>query len=256
MTELKTIVQMPSRARLGVNVDHVATLRQARGTAYPDPLDAALISEVAGADQITVHLREDRRHIQDHDVYRIRRAIRSLLNLEMAASEEMVKIALDVGPNIVTLVPERREERTTEGGLDVVRGGEILRGFVKTLSQAGIEVSLFVDPDPVQIQASFESGAQAIELHTGDYCLAPEGERAHHLKLLREAAYQAHGLGLRVAAGHGLDAHNIGPVAGILPIGEFNVGHSIVSRAVFVGFEGAVQELLGAIVAGRAVSAP
>jgi pyridoxine 5-phosphate synthase len=247
---------LPSRVRLGVNVDHVATLRQARGTAYPDPVEAALIAEAAGADQITVHLREDRRHIQDHDVFRARKAIRTLLNLEMGATDEMERIALEVAPHIVTLVPERREERTTEGGLDLLKGSDRLRAMIARLAAAQIEVSLFIDPDPAQIQASADLGAHAIELHTGDFCLADASTRPHHLRLLRDAADQAHGLGLRVAAGHGLDLDNVGPVAALPPVGELNIGHSLISRAVFCGLDAAIKAMLHAITLARAAATP
>lgn len=242
---------LPARVRLGVNVDHVATLRQARGTTYPDPVEAALIAEAAGADQITVHLREDRRHIQDHDVVRARRVIRTLLNLEMGATDEMTQLALSVKPDIVTLVPERREERTTEGGLDVIGGGARLRAVVAALAAAGAEVSLFIDPDPAQVEASVAAGAHAIELHTGDYCLAAPDARAHHLDALTAASAQAHSLGLRVAAGHGLDLDNVGPVAAIPQVGELNIGHSLISRAVFMGLEGAIKAMIAAIEAAR-----
>jgi pyridoxine 5-phosphate synthase len=247
---------LPSRVRLGVNVDHVATLRQARGTAYPDPVEAALIAEAAGADQITVHLREDRRHIQDHDVFRARKAIRTLLNLEMGATDEMERIALEVAPHIVTLVPERREERTTEGGLDLLKGSDRLRAMIARLAAAQIEVSLFIDPDPAQILASADLGAHAIELHTGDFCLADASTRPHHLQLLHDAAYQAHGLGLRVAAGHGLDLDNVGPVAALPPVGELNIGPSRISRAVFCGLDAAIKAMLHAITLARAATTP
>ena len=237
--------------RLGVNVDHVATLRQARGTRYPDPVVAAALAESAGAEQITVHLREDRRHIQDRDVHALRGAVSTLLNLEMAASPEMVAIALEVQPDIVTLVPERREERTTEGGLSVHGAGPELRDAIAALSDADIEVSLFVDPHPRELRATLDAGARTVELHTGDYCLARGAARDAELARLVEGARFAHDLGMRVAAGHGLDAHNVGPVAAIAPITELNIGHSLISRAVFVGLDAAIAELLDAIAEAR-----
>jgi pyridoxine 5-phosphate synthase len=242
---------MPDRVRLGVNVDHVATLRQARGTTYPDPIEAARIAEAAGADQITIHLREDRRHIQDHDVTRACAAVRTLLNLEMAATSEMEHIALSVRPNIVTLVPERREERTTEGGLDVIHSADRLRPLIARLADAQIEVSLFIDPDPAQVQASADLGAHAIELHTGDYCLATPPDRPPLLAALTDAAHRAHALGLRVAAGHGLDLDNVGPIAAIPPIGELNIGHSLIARAIFSGLSAAIHDMLNAITHAR-----
>ena len=231
--------------RLGVNVDHVATLRQQRGTAYPDPVFAASISELAGAHQITIHLREDRRHIQDRDLRVMRQTVQVPLNLEMAVTEEMVGIALATLPDTVTLVPEKREEQTTEGGLDVIGNRHEVAAATKRLSEAGIVVSLFVDPDPAQLKASAEVGAKIIELHTGDYCEAKTAAIAdRELERLRLAAVEAHELGLVVAAGHGLDYHNVGPVAALDYVEELNIGHSIVCRAVFVGMETAVSEMI------------
>lgn len=242
----------PRRVQLGVNIDHVATLRQARGTAYPDPVFAALLVESAGADQITIHLREDRRHIVDRDLEVLRRVVRVPLNLEMAATDEMVAIALRERPDVVTLVPERRQERTTEGGLDVVGQREALRPLVARLSDAGIVVSLFVDADPGQVASARELGAATVELHTGDYCDAPTAALAsQRLESLRAAALQAHGLGLRVAAGHGLELRNVAPVAQLPHVEELNIGHSIVARAVFVGLDAAVREMVAAIAAAR-----
>lgn len=233
--------------RLGVNVDHVATIRQARGTNYPDPVDAAKIAIDAGADQITIHLREDRRHIVDHDVVRMRRTVDVPLNLEMALTDEMMAIALDAGPDMVTLVPEKREERTTEGGLDCVGLRDALSAPVGRLRDAGITVSLFVDPDAAIIDACAALGVPMIELHTGDYADA-EGaaQEAERERLARAAAY-AHGAGLVVAAGHGLHLGNIGGLAPIDEIVEYNIGHSIVARAIFVGMHEAVREMKAAL---------
>ncbi len=230
--------------RLGVNVDHVATLRQSRRTHYPDPVAAALLAELAGADQITIHLREDRRHIQERDLQIMRKTVATRLNLEMAATQEMVKIAYGVKPDLCTLVPERREELTTEGGLDVVGGRETVRRVVKTLRDAEIEVSLFIDPDLDQVKAAHRAEAQVVELHTGRYCdarLAADGRR--ELARLIDACKAAAKLGLAVAAGHGLNYHNVGPVAAIPEIEELNIGHAIVGRAVLVGMERAVREM-------------
>jgi len=236
---------------LGVNVDHVATLRQQRDTLYPDPVFAGSLAELAGADQITIHLREDRRHIQDRDVRIMRETTQTLLNLEMAATKEMVDIALATGPDTVTLVPEKREERTTEGGLDVIGEEASLGPVVAQLKEAGITVSLFVDADNTQIDASRRVGATVVELHTGDYCDAEsEDERAGELNRIKTAARHASEVGLVVVAGHGLDYTNVGPVAVIPEIEELNIGHSIVSRAIFVGFERAVREMIEVIERG------
>lgn len=235
--------------RLGVNVDHVATIRQQRGTRYPDPVTAAALVELAGADQITVHLREDRRHIRDRDVRILRQTIQTRLNLEMADTEEMRSIALEVRPDIVTLVPEKREERTTEGGLDAAGQVDALAGHVAQLRDGGLVVSLFIDPDPNQVEAAARIGAQVVELHTGDYCEAASGEaREHEIESLRSAARLADNAGLEVAAGHGLDYTNVVPVACISEIVELNIGHSIISRAVLVGLDVAVREMLALIV--------
>ena len=234
--------------RLGVNVDHVATLRNARGVRYPDPLFAALIAEAAGADQITIHLREDRRHIVDSDLLAMRRSVRVPLNLEMGATAEMVAIALEHRPAMVTLVPEKRQERTTEGGLDVVGHAAELGPQIRALRDAGIIVSLFIDPSEAQVVASAAVGATTIELHTGDYCDAASPALAEQeLERLRAAAVQGHGLGLIVAAGHGLDLRSVGAVARLPHVEELNIGHSIVARAVFVGFEAAVREMIAAM---------
>jgi pyridoxine 5-phosphate synthase len=233
-----------SPARLGVNVDHVATLRQSRRTAYPDPVAAAMLAELAGADQITIHLREDRRHIQERDLTVMRKTVATRLNLEMAATQEMVKIAYEVKPDVVTLVPERREELTTEGGLDVVGGRDGLRRIVKTLHDAEIRVSLFIDPDLDQVKAAHRAEAEVVEFHTGRYCDARlAGDRARELSRLVDASKAASRLGLEVAAGHGLNYRNVGPIAALQEVEELNIGHAIVARAVLVGFERAVREM-------------
>ena len=239
------------RPALHVNIDHVATLRQARGTRYPDPVWAASLVELAGADGITVHLREDRRHIQDRDVRLLRQTVGSTLNLEMAATDEMVGIALELKPHIVTLVPEKREERTTEGGLDVVGQRAAVEKAVRALRDGGIAVSLFIDPSAAAVHAAHSVGAPRIELHTGDYCEAAErglaGERERELARLEAATRIGVGLGLHVAAGHGLTVENVGAVAALEGVDELNIGHAIVARAVFLGMERAVREMLDAI---------
>jgi pyridoxine 5-phosphate synthase len=230
---------------LGVNIDHIATIRQARKTVEPDPVAAAVLAELAGADGITVHLREDRRHIQDRDVRVLRQTVRTHLNLEMAATDEMVAIALDLKPDYVTLVPERRAEVTTEGGLDVAGQAPRMAQVVDTLQSANIPVSLFIDPDPKQIEASAAVvKAKFIELHTGRYAEA-QGEiaRQKELKLLEEGCNQAIAAGLRVNAGHGLTYWNVYPVACLAGMEELNIGHSIISRAALVGMERAVREM-------------
>jgi pyridoxine 5-phosphate synthase len=231
--------------RLGVNVDHVATLRQARRSTYPDPVTAAAIAELAGAGQITIHLREDRRHIQDRDLRILRETCQTLLNLEMAATPEMVKIAYEYKPDVVTLVPERREELTTEGGLDVAGQRENIAKITKNLKDGEIQVSLFIDPDLDQVRAAHKVDADRIELHTGRYCEARnERERTRELQRIVDAAKAAARLGMGVAAGHGLNYDNVQPIARIQEIDELNIGHSIVGRSVFVGFERAVREML------------
>jgi pyridoxine 5-phosphate synthase len=238
--------------RLGVNVDHVATLRQARLTPYPDPVVAAALAELGGADQIVVHLREDRRHIQERDLRVLRETVKVRLNLEMAATQEMVRIAYEVKPDIVTLVPEKREERTTEGGLDVNLHRETLRKQVLFLRDAEIAVSLFIAPDLDQVRAASKVEAAAVELHTGFYCEARGAKaREHELEKLVDAAKTAARLGLQVAAGHGLSYENVLPVARIGEIEEFNIGHSIVGRAVLVGMERAVREMKDLLRQGR-----
>lgn len=236
------------RIRLGVNVDHVATLRQQRDTRFPDPVAAAYAAELAGADQITVHLREDRRHIQDRDLEILRQTVDTKLNLEMAVTDEMMEIALATAPQIVTLVPERPEERTTEGGLDLRPHAERNIAFIRKLQDAGITVSIFVDPTRPQIQAARDQGATFIELHTGDYAALPDGPaREAELTKIREAAAFAASIGLRIAAGHGINYNNVEPLKAIAEIEELNIGHAIVARAVLVGFERAVREMLDAM---------
>jgi pyridoxine 5-phosphate synthase len=233
---------------LGVNIDHVATIRQARRTVEPDPIAAAVLAELAGADGITAHLREDRRHIQDRDIRLLRETVRTHLNLEMAATDEMVNIALAIKPNYVTLVPERREEVTTEGGLDVLGQLDRLNQVVDKLQSAGIPVSLFIDAEPAQIEASAKVRAKFIELHTGRYAEAKD-EASHH----RELEYLATGCklaleaGLRVNAGHGLTYWNVHPIACLPGMEELNIGHTIISRAVLVGMERAIREMKAAI---------
>ncbi len=229
---------------LGVNIDHIATIRQARRTVEPDPIAAAILAELGGADGITAHLREDRRHIQDRDIRLLRQTVRTHLNLEMAATDEMVAIALDIRPNYVTLVPERREEVTTEGGLDVVSQQERLAQVVDTLQQQGIPVSLFIDADPTQIDASASIRARFIELHTGPYADAQdEATQTKELQLLAAGCERAIAAGLRVNAGHGLTYWNVRSLALLPGMEELNIGHSIVSRAALVGMERAVREM-------------
>jgi pyridoxine 5-phosphate synthase len=231
--------------RLGVNVDHVATLRQVRRAAYPDPVVAAAIAEMAGAHQITIHLREDRRHIQDRDLRLLRETCQTALNLEMAATQEMVKVAYEVKPDLVTLVPERREELTTEGGLDVASQRESLTQLIRHLRDGELEVSLFVDPDLDQIRASHKVDAERVELHTGRYCEARNArERQRELERLVDAAKAATKLGMGCAAGHGLNYDNVQPVARIAEIDELNIGHAIIARAVMVGLDTAVRDML------------
>lgn len=231
-------------AKLGVNVDHVATVRQARGGSDPDPVAAAALAELAGADGITVHLREDRRHIQDRDVMLLRKTIQSRLNLEMAPTDDMVAIALKVLPDAVTLVPEKREELTTEGGLDVSLHRLLVKKQVELLRQGGIVVSLFVDPDVEQVKMAHRVGADYIEIHTGTYCDAKKDEmRNTELAKIETAIRAGRKLGLGVNAGHGLNYRNIRPVVALGGVEEFNIGHSIISRAVLVGLERAVREM-------------
>ena len=229
---------------LGVNIDHVATLRNARGTRYPSPLEAALVAETHGADLITLHLREDRRHIKDADVFAIKQAIRTRMNLEMALTAEMLDNALQVQPEDVCIVPEKRQEVTTEGGLDVLAQQQTVAEFTQQLNAAGVRVSLFIDADEQQIKAARDVGAQAIELHTGAYADATShAVRQNELLRLEEAAYFASELGLVVNAGHGLTIHNVAPVARILPIRELNIGHALIAQAVFLGLPEAIRQM-------------
>jgi len=233
--------------RLGVNVDHVATLRQARGTTYPDPVEAALAAERAGAGGITVHLREDRRHIQDHDVTRLLASVATKVNLELAAADEVVAFACRVHPHDCCLVPERREELTTEGGLAVYGHEARLRDVVRRLADAGITVSFFIDPVVAEIEAAAAAGAPVVELHTGAYADAPNDEtRERELQRLRTGARHASECGLLVNAGHGLTVSNVASIAALPEIVELNIGHSIVARSVFVGMEAAVSEMFDA----------
>ena len=239
------------RTRLGVNVDHVATIRQARGTRFPDPVTAAAIAELAGADQITVHLREDRRHIQDRDLRILRETVQTRLNLEMAATPEMIGIALDLRPDSVTLVPEKREEQTTEGGLDVLSHFEELQACCEQLGDADITLALFIDPEPVQIDASARLGVDVVELHTGDYAEADDDDAQDaELTRLEGASEHAAERSLIVAAGHGLDYVNVREVAAIGQVEELNIGHAIVARSIFVGFDQAVRERIALMAEG------
>ncbi len=239
-------------ALLGVNIDHVATLRQARGTAYPDPVDAALICEQAGAEGITLHLREDRRHIQDDDVRRMRPVLKTHMNLEMAVTAEMVEFAKEIQPHHVCFVPEKRQEVTTEGGLDVVGHFEEVKAATQALSAIGCEVSLFIDADFEQIDAAVACGAPTIELHTGAYADAETAEaQQHELERIVKGAEYAASKGLIVNAGHGLNLKNVTPIAAIPHIHELNIGHSIIADAVFVGLAQAVQQMKAVIKAAR-----
>jgi pyridoxine 5-phosphate synthase len=235
--------------RLYINIDHVATLRQARRGSEPDPVEAAAACEAAGADGITAHLREDRRHIQDADVERLKKSIRTYFNLEMACVAEMLEIARRLKPEQVTLVPERREEITTEGGLDITSDPGRIRNAIEALSEAGIRVSLFIDPTRAAVEQSKKLGVPAIELHTGSYSHRPDADDT--IDALRDSARRGADLGLAVHAGHGLTVRNVGPVAAISEIEELNIGHSIVSRAVLVGLDRAVKEMREAMHAAR-----
>ena len=230
--------------KLGVNIDHVATLRQARGTKYPSVIQAALRAEQSGADSITLHLREDRRHMQDADIFALRPLLQTKMNLECAVTDEMIGIALQVAPQDVCLVPERREERTTEGGLDVIAHFDKVKAATKKLSDAGIRVSLFIAPDIAQIDASHKAGAPVIELHTGTFADAQdEAAQTHELERIKNALKHALGLGLVVNAGHGLNNHNVHKIAALSGIEELNIGHAIVAHALFVGWDNAVREM-------------
>jgi len=237
---------------LGVNVDHVATLRQARGTDYPDPLEAALLAERSGADSITVHLREDRRHIQDHDVERMALSLTTHMNLEMAVTDEMLRIAGEIAPTDCCLVPEHRAELTTEGGLDVAGQKARIAEACAELAGCGIRAALFIDPDPRQLDASLEVGAPVVELHTGCFADAvSDAEREAELQRVISAAEYGAGLGLRIHAGHGLHAANVQPIAAIEQIVELNIGHSLVAQAVFSGLGPAVAEMKRLMVEAR-----
>jgi len=239
--------------RLGVNVDHVATVRNARGGVHPDPVRAALEAAAAGADGITAHLREDRRHISDDDIARLKGQLHVPLNLEMAATQEMLAIALKHRPHAACLVPEKREERTTEGGLDAVGGHNHLKPFVTELNKAGIRVSLFIEADPRQIDAAKSLGAPVVELHTGTYCeAAPGAEREKQLERIKRAAAHAEAAGIECHAGHGLGYDTVGPVAAIPTLKELNIGHFLVGEAIFVGFAKSIKRMRSLMDAARA----
>ncbi|HEY3497053.1 MAG TPA: pyridoxine 5'-phosphate synthase [Polyangiaceae bacterium] len=238
--------------RLHVNIDHVATLRNARGTVYPDPVLAAQLCELAGADGITAHLREDRRHIRDDDIVRLRRSLTTLLNLEMAATDEMIAAAERVRPDVVTLVPERREELTTEGGLDVIAARAQVEKVARACRASGIKLSLFIAADLAQIEASRDLGAHQIELHTGEYAEARGAARAETLSRLAQGARHAQKLGLEVAAGHGLTRENVGAITAIPEIEELNIGHAVIADAVMLGISQAVRDLRAAVERGAA----
>ncbi len=230
--------------RLGVNIDHVAGLRQARGGVEPEPVYAACIAEAAGADGITIHLREDRRHINDRDLAFLKKVVQTRINLEMALTDEMLGIAEEFKPESVCLVPERREEITTEGGLQIADRVPLFKEGIARLKDAGIKISLFLDADPAQMPLAVETGADCVEIHTGPYAGAPERDRETELIRVAESARLGHGLGLEMHAGHGLNYHNVLPVASLPEIVEVNIGHSIVSRAVFTGLSRAVREMV------------
>ncbi|WP_367644905.1 pyridoxine 5'-phosphate synthase [Snodgrassella alvi] len=238
---------------LGVNIDHVATVRNARGSIYPSPLEAALLAETHGADLITMHLREDRRHIHDADVFAVRNAISTRLNLEMALTPEMLDNALAVQPADVCIVPEKRQEITTEGGLDVLSQQDKVAEYTQKLTAAGIRVSLFVDADSNQIQACREVAAPVIELHTGAYADAAPQQRRQQLARIEEAAHQASEMGIIVNAGHGLNIHNVAPIAKILAIQELNIGHALIAQAIFIGLPQAIEQMKTAIFLARSI---
>jgi pyridoxine 5-phosphate synthase len=240
-----------SRIELGINIDHVATVRQARRAPYPDPVHAALLAEQAGADNITLHLREDRRHIQDRDVHSLRPLLLTRMNLEMGLTKEMLGIALAVKPHDCCLVPEKREEITTEGGLEVAGDLARVSDGVRELAASGIRVALFIAPDLAQVEAAKRSGAPVIELHTGSYAEASGSAQARELERLAVAARRASGLGLEVHAGHGLTYHNVQPVAAIPEIVELNIGHCIIARAIFTGLESAVRDMKALMIGAR-----
>ena len=229
--------------RLGVNIDHVATVRNARGIQHPDPVRAAILAAKSGADGITAHLREDRRHISDEDIERLMAEIDKPLNLEMAATDEMLQIALRHKPHAACIVPEKREELTTEGGLDAVGGHNHLKPFVTELNGAGIRVSLFIDPDPAQLDAAVSLGAPVVELHTGRYCEVEDAEREAELERIQQAAAHAEAIGLECHAGHGLSFDTVGPVAAIPTLVELNIGHFLIGEAIFGGLESAIKRM-------------
>jgi len=241
---------------LGVNIDHVATLRQARGTSYPDPIRAALLAEEAGADLITLHLREDRRHIQDRDVEELRGKLRTRMNLEAAVTEEMIGIAARIRPHDICLVPERRQELTTEGGLDAAGQLDRVQNACRRLGDAGVRVSLFIDPEHRQIDAARLAGAPVIEIHTGRYAEASGAEREAELERIRSAVDHGLRIGLKVNAGHGLNYDNVQAVAAMRGIAELNIGHAIVAQAVFIGWQAAVREMKRLMVAARGITRP
>ena len=242
----------PHTLELGINIDHVATLRNARGTAYPDPLRAATLAEEVGADLITLHLREDRRHIKDADLLALRPLIKTRMNLECAVTPEMIDIACKVKPHDVCLVPEKREEVTTEGGLDVFGHFETVKAATKKLVDAGIRVSLFIDPEEKQIQAAKEVGATVVELHTGRYADLSGADQEKELERIRKAAIFGKSIGLRVNAGHGLHEGNVKPVAAIAELSELNIGHAIVAEALFKGWQKAIIDMKALMAQGRA----
>lgn len=239
---------------LGINIDHVATLRNARGTVYPDPLRAAALAEEAGADLITLHLREDRRHIKDADLLALRPLIKTRMNLECAVTPEMIDIACQVKPHDVCLVPEKREEVTTEGGLDVLGHFDAVRAATKKLIDAGIRVSLFIDPEEKQIQAAKDVGATVVELHTGRYADLSGAEQAKELERIRKAAIFGKSIGMRVNAGHGLHEGNVKPIAAISELSELNIGHAIVAEALFKGWQKAITDMKALMNQGRALT--
>jgi len=241
----------PPTLELGINIDHIATLRNARGTAYPDPLKAAQLAEEAGADLITLHLREDRRHIKDADLFALRPLIQTRMNLECAVTPEMIDIACKVRPHDVCLVPEKREEVTTEGGLDVLGHFEATKAATKKLVDVGIRVSLFIDPEEKQIQAAKDVGATVVELHTGRYADLSGADQAKELERIRKAAIFGKSIGLRVNAGHGLNESNVMPIAAIKELSELNIGHAIVAEAVFKGWQNAIEDMKALMVRGR-----
>lgn len=234
---------MTNSLRLGVNIDHVATIRNARGGGLPDPVRAAHLAAKAGADGVTAHLREDRRHISDKDIKRLCDEVNLPLNLEMAATHEMLEIALRHKPHAACIVPEKREERTTEGGLDVIGGRAQLAPFIAALNEAGVRVSLFIEPDPAHLDIAKALGAPVVELHTGAYCDAEDTQQARELDRIRNAAAHAHAIGLECHAGHGLTYDTVGPVAAIGTIAELNIGHFLVGEAIFVGLEASIRKM-------------